>query len=144
MKIGKYFNMKILNIHNIFLTKSLRGIAPNSAKYHAYVHGMLSNSHGYGWDFHVRQISMVIFRAAGMCNGRERSGRERRNWHCLPQAILTLTDEEWDGEAWLSSFRLLWSVKDKWNGSSSNSTFQKTFSLVHFMPYRHITNGEKY
>lgn len=49
----------------------------------------------------------MIFRDAGMCNGRERSGRQRRNGHSLPQAILTLTDEEWDGEEWLSSFRLL-------------------------------------
>lgn len=28
MKIDKYFNMKILNIHNILLTKSLRGFLP--------------------------------------------------------------------------------------------------------------------
>lgn len=28
MKIGKYFNMKILNIHNILLVKSLRGGLP--------------------------------------------------------------------------------------------------------------------
>lgn len=28
MKIDKYFNMKILNIHNILLTKSLRAFLP--------------------------------------------------------------------------------------------------------------------
>lgn len=80
MKIDKYFNMKILNIHNILLAMSLGGFSPNSAKYYADVHGMLSNSHGFGWGFqmpclHERQLSLVIFGAAGMCNGRERSGR---------------------------------------------------------------------
>lgn len=68
----------------------------------------ISRSHA---SMHVWQLSLVIFGAAGMCNGRVCSGRERRNGYSLPQAILTLTDDEWDGEEWLSSFRLLWSAE---------------------------------
>lgn len=51
MKIDKYFNMKILNIHNILLAKSLRSFLPISQKYYADVHGMVSNCHGFRLGF---------------------------------------------------------------------------------------------
>lgn len=103
MKIDNHFNMKILDIHNILLAKSLRGFLPilqnMLMSMECFPTPMdlvgISRCHACMYD----NSSSVIFRAAaGMCNGRERSGRQRRNGHSLPQAILTLTDEEWDGE----------------------------------------------
>lgn len=75
MKIGKYFNMKILNIHNIFLAKSLRRSLPILQNI------MLMSMECFPTPMAMVGISvcdnspLLIFWAAGMCNGRERSGR---------------------------------------------------------------------
>lgn len=96
---------------------SLRGFSPISPKYYADVHGISSICHGLGWDIQKPCLYACVTTLLGDLRGcwnvqrQVCSGRERRNGYSLPQAILTLTDDEWDGEEWLSSFRLLWSAE---------------------------------
>lgn len=115
IKIDFFSIWKILNIYNIFcpwggFLPFLQNIMLMSMEFHPSPMDWVGISRSHA-SMHVWQLSLVIFRAAGMCNGRVCSGRERRNGYSLPQAILTLTDDEWDGEEWLSSFRLLWSAE---------------------------------
>lgn len=78
MKIGKYFNMKILNIYNILLAKSLTGFLPflqnimlMSMECFPTPMDMVGTSRCHACMY--GNSPMMIFGAAGMC--RECSGR---------------------------------------------------------------------
>lgn len=72
--------MKIINIYNILLAKSLKGFLPFQQNITPMSMERFPTPMGFGWDFqmtrmYVWQLSLLIFGAAGMCNGREFSGR---------------------------------------------------------------------
>jgi len=149
MKIDKYFNMKILNIHNILLTKSLKGFLPILQNINADVHRMISNSHGWaGIPDAIPACTTTLLGGLRSCWILQRQGTLQEIEKKLAQPSSSHTNLNRRGvgrrrvTVELSSFVI---CKDKKRDIcvSLGCTFSRHKSFHQFMTSRHVGRDEE-